>query len=247
MAETGQWPASTERTFPSLAKQRVALQTVEAIKEMIRRGELGPHQALPPERELARALDISRPTLREAIGALTAMNILESHHGDGTFVTGLTPQLLAAPISFLLQVDEGNVEYLLDIRRGLETEAARLAATRISAVELSQLDHLARQAGELAGDPRGFAAADLGFHQAIVAAAHNPLYANLYESVVSLSRDQLARAEPDRAARQQAAADHQAIARALGRRAPKAAAEAMLAHLGHREQARGRAIGKEGG
>jgi GntR family transcriptional repressor for pyruvate dehydrogenase complex len=204
------------RTFQSLAKQRVALQTVDAIKEMIRAGELGPHQALPPERELARALDISRPTLREAIGALTAMNILESHHGDGTFVTSLTPQLLSEPISFLLQVDASNARYLADVVASLEAGAARLAAARITPDELDRLEMLASRPGESAG-------AD--FHRALVATAHNPIYQDLHASVVLLA------GAADGAPGRQTIEQHQAIVTALRRHAPQDAAELMLAHL----------------
>jgi GntR family transcriptional repressor for pyruvate dehydrogenase complex len=214
----------TGRTFQSLAKQRVALQTVDAIKEMIRRGELGPHQALPPERELARALDISRPTLREAIGALAAMNILESHHGDGTFVTSLTPQLLSEPISFLLQVDPSNAAHLADIVASLEIEAARLAATRITADELDRLDTLAGQRTR---------EADGDFHEAVVAAAHNPVYQDLHASVVRLAHtgEVTHRQTPLRTSE-----EHGAIVRALRRRASQDAAAAMLAHLQHDDQ-----------
>jgi GntR family transcriptional repressor for pyruvate dehydrogenase complex len=206
----------TIRTFQSLAKQRVALQTVDAIKEMIRCGELGPHQALPPERELARALDISRPTLREAIGALTAMNILESHHGDGTFVTSLTPQLLSEPISFLLQVDASSARYLADVVESLEVGAARLAAARITADELDRLELLASQPGESAG-------AD--FHRLVVAAAHNPIYQDLHASVVLLA--DAADAAPGRPTVEQ----HEQIVSALRRHAPQEAAALMRQHL----------------
>jgi GntR family transcriptional repressor for pyruvate dehydrogenase complex len=206
------------RTFQSLAKQRVALQTVDAIKEMIRAGELGPHQALPPERELARALDISRPTLREAIGALTAMNILESHHGDGTFVTSLTPQLLSEPISFLLQVDASSVRYLADVVASLEVGAARLAAARATADELDRLETLASEPGESAG-------AD--FHRAVVAAAHNPIYQDLHASVVLLA------SPADVGPGPQTIVQHEEIVRALRRHAPRDAGELMLEHLRH--------------
>ena len=218
MATTEPHGGAASRTFQSLAKQRVALQTVDAIKEMIRTGELGPRQALPPERELARALDISRPTLREAIGALTAMNILESHHGDGTFVTSLTPQLLSEPISFLLQVDASSAGYLADVVASLEAGAAGLAAVRITADELDQLELLARQ-------PGNSAAAE--FHNAVVASAHNPIYQDLHTSVVTLA------GTADVAPGGQTIEQHQEIVSTLRRRAPQDAAELMLEHLRH--------------
>ena len=70
------------------------------------RGELRAGQRLPAERDLAVQLALSRPSLREAIRALIALNILESRHGEGTFVSSLDPELLSEPIDFVLQVND---------------------------------------------------------------------------------------------------------------------------------------------
>jgi DNA-binding FadR family transcriptional regulator len=231
----------TSRTFASLPKRGVAMQTVEAIKQMIVRGQLRPAQALPAERELASALNISRPTLREAIGALTAMNILESRHGDGTFVTNLTPLLLSEPISFLLQVDQESRTYLFEVRGMLEADASGLAAERISRSELKDLHALVAQGAVAIGDDAEFARLDDAFHAGIVDAARNPLFRSLYDSVVALSvQGQLsfARSTSDRV---QAHEDHQAILKAIGRGSPAAARRAMLVHIAHIEEAIGSA------
>jgi GntR family transcriptional repressor for pyruvate dehydrogenase complex len=211
----------------------VALQTVEAIKDMIRLGQLRPEQALPPERELASALSISRPTLREAIGALTAMNILESRHGDGTFVTSLSPQLLSEPIAFLLQLDEGHLDQLLEVRKTLEADAAQLAAERISEQELGRLQELLEKLDGCLGDADAFAQLDFDLHAVIIAAVHNPLYSSLCESIAELSLEGRRRTARDPALREVSHQDHRAIVRAIARRAPAAARKAMLEHLAH--------------
>jgi len=71
----------------TIEKNTVGTKAIESIKQLIITGALKPGGALPAERDLAAMLGISRPTLREVISALCAMNVLESRHGAGTFVT----------------------------------------------------------------------------------------------------------------------------------------------------------------
>ena len=97
------------REFPTLKRTSVSLEAAEAIKALIVSGELGSGDALPPERNLAAMLGISRPSVREALRVLTAMNVVEPRHGGGTYVTSLDPTLLAQPINFLLQVEPAHV------------------------------------------------------------------------------------------------------------------------------------------
>src|SRR5690242_3473316 len=80
--------------FPVIRRTAVAKEAIDTIKELIVAGEVSPGQRLPAERELAARLGVSRPSLREAIRALIALNILESRHGEGTFVSSLHPEIL---------------------------------------------------------------------------------------------------------------------------------------------------------
>ena len=119
-------------SFSTLEKTSIGLQAADAIKALIVSGELKPGDTLPPERKLAGMLGISRPTLREAIRVLSALNVVEPRHGGGTYVTSLDPRQLAQPINFLLQVDRMAFRHLLEVRQVLEVGAARLAAPRIT-------------------------------------------------------------------------------------------------------------------
>src|SRR5436190_20889601 len=121
--------------FKTLRRDAVADQAIETIKEMIVRGDVRAGQRLPPERELAAQLGVSRPSLREAIRALIALNILDSRHGDGTFVSSLEPDLLIKPIDFVLQVNDGGMDALFEARRELEAGIAALAAERATDLE----------------------------------------------------------------------------------------------------------------
>lgn len=238
--------AATPPTFPALRKQRIAMQTVDAIKEMIRSGELVAGQALPPERELAEALGISRPTLREAIGALTAMNIVESRHGEGTFVTSLSPSLLTEPIAFLLLVDDASLLHLMEVRRALEGEAAARAAEVIDQRGLERIGELVGSAAAVVDEASEFAALDFALHTAIVEAVGNPILVSLYDGIARLLLESRRRTATDAAMRTLAQEDHRRILRALSRHSPSAARRVMLDHLGHVEKALGRSLGEGG-
>lgn len=217
--------------FPTIQKSSVGNQALEAIKSMIVSGQLKPGQALPAERELAAMLGISRPSLREAIRALSSMNVLEVRHGGGTFVSSLEPRLLTAPISFLLQIDDAALAYLFEVRKVIEVGAARLAAPRIAEGELAELDHLVEAAHRVIDDPTEYLRLDFEIHSGIVAAVRNPLYTALYDSIAQLSLESRRRTAGSATTRGQAHKDHVALMNALHDRDPDAAAETMKRHI----------------
>src|ERR1700733_6481431 len=117
-------------------------EVINNIKQMILDAELAPLQRLPSEHDLAEALGVSRPTVREAVRGLMTLNIVGGRHGDGTYVTSLEPALLAAPIDFLLRVDEGGLAALTDARQALEAGIAELAAARATSDGIGKLQEL---------------------------------------------------------------------------------------------------------
>src|SRR5271169_2791035 len=155
---------SAAPSFSALEKTSIGLQAADAIKALIVSGELKPGDTLPPERELAGMLGISRPSLREAIRVLSALNVVEPRHGGGTYITSLDPRQLAQPINFLLQVDRMAFRHLLEVRQVLEVGAARLAAPRISADQLEALADLTEQAERVTGRPGQFLQLDFDIH-----------------------------------------------------------------------------------
>lgn len=217
--------------FPTMRRNSIALQTVDAIKDMILSGELRRGQLLPSERDFAQALGISRPTLRQAIGALTAMNILESRHGDGTFVTDLSTDRLMAPIDFALQVDPAGITQLFQVRQILEVEAAKLAARTITDGELDAVRRLLAEAERVLDRPAAFADADFRIHRAIARATGNPLYAGICESIGALSMTSRALTAQVDSTRHAAHEHHVAIVEALADHDAIRAGAAMAEHL----------------
>ena len=144
-------------------------EAIEKIKAMIVSGTLRAGDRLPREADLAAELGLSRSSLREAVKALSLMNILDVRRGDGTYVTSLQPPLLLEALSFIVDFHrDGTVLEFLEVRRILEPEAAAMAAERISPAEVAGLHELLDSLGP---DPEveDLVANDLEFHRRISA------------------------------------------------------------------------------
>jgi GntR family transcriptional repressor for pyruvate dehydrogenase complex len=225
-----------EPQFDVVQRSQVPTEAMEIIKRMILRGELVAGQKLPPERQLALQLGVSRPSLREAISALIALNILESRHGHGTFVTSLDPELLIEPIDFVLHVNEDNLKSLFEARRALEAGAAALAAQRAGDIELARMEEHVKRDPTMVGDPEAFLQHDVQFHDMIRRASHSPILSSLLGSIAALSIESRRRTGQQIAARQRSVSDHRAMVRALKARDARAAYQAMIDHLSHVEE-----------
>ncbi len=107
-------------------------EAIDKIKQMIVSGRVRPGEKLPREADLAAELGLSRNSLREAVKALSLINVLDVRQGDGTYATSLAPSLLLEALSFIVDFhrDDTVLEFL-EIRRILEPAATALAAVRM--------------------------------------------------------------------------------------------------------------------
>src|SRR5271156_5855627 len=118
-------------------------EAIEKIKGMIPSGALRAGDRLPREADLAAELGLSRSSLREAVRALSLVNILDVRRGDGTYVTSLEPRLLLEALSFIVDFHrDDTVLELLQVRRILEPAATAMAAERITEAETDGLRKL---------------------------------------------------------------------------------------------------------
>jgi DNA-binding FadR family transcriptional regulator len=220
---------------PSISQTDVV---VQGIKEMITSGRLGPGSRLPIEKDLAAALSVSRGSLREGVRALAIMGILETRQGDGTYVTSLSADRLLAPMEFMIDLqDAAGVAHVQNVRRVLESEAAALAASRMSGPELDEAEAILDTAGQLiaAGDTPDHEAileSDLDFHRVIAKASGNPALEGLIEAMASRTvRGRLWRAMEVQGAVQRTHAEHLAILAALRAGSTEGARIRMANHL----------------
>jgi GntR family transcriptional repressor for pyruvate dehydrogenase complex len=210
-------------------------QVITFVRDLIARGELRPGDRLPAERDLALQLRVSRPTIRAGLRALSAMGVIQSRHGSGTYIPDGPPTLGSEPLRFLAALHGFSREEMYETRRVLEVSAAGLAAERASA------EHVAAIAEEVASlfasieDPQEFLVHDIRFHRAVAAASGNPILASLVEMVSALyyerRRDTASRAS-DRNLRD--AADlHRSIYQAVRTHDVERARAIMNQHLLH--------------
>jgi GntR family transcriptional regulator, transcriptional repressor for pyruvate dehydrogenase complex len=215
----------------ALPRRRATFEAIEAIQDQIRRGNLRPGECLPSERELSEALGVSRPTVREAVQALAAMNILDVRHGSGTFVASLNIGEVLMPLRFALELTMPAFDHLFEVRVQLEPLAAELAAKRATKEQLRGIQAALTRLNKRGHTTEERVDLDIALHSQIVAASQNDLLITLIGSLEVLARRsrQLTIAVPGVAAR--ARKEHGEIVDAIVARQPAVAREAMSAHL----------------
>ena len=135
------------RSTPRRLPMSVTTMAIDNIREMIADGRLKPGDRLPPEHALAEQLGVSRGSLREAVRALSQLNVLVVRRGDGTYVRSLEPSdLLSGLVHAIELVPAHGLDEVLEVRRLLLPPAAALAAQRVTAKQLDELRRLPRGA-----------------------------------------------------------------------------------------------------
>jgi GntR family transcriptional regulator, transcriptional repressor for pyruvate dehydrogenase complex len=200
----------------------------EALKQRIQSGEWLPGERLPSIARLAKELNVSTTSVREALRSIESIGLVKLEHGRGVFVTGARARDLAGHFQ---NVSTGLLVALAETRRILEPELAALAAERGAVEELAQIEWLAQQMDEEARQGVDFVEPDVQFHRCIAQAARNPILARMMESVndLLLESRKLTSQEPGMTAR--AVRYHLLIADALRSRNAPQARLLMLAHM----------------
>lgn len=207
-------------------------EAIEKIKAMIVSGELGPGDRLPPEKELAERLGLSRNSMREAVKALEVIRVLDVRRGDGTYVTSLEPHLLLEAISFVVDMhDDDSLLELFAVRRMLESQATGLAATHgddeAIATLQAEIDGI-----DAAVSIDDLVAHDIRFHREIVQMTGNGYLASLIDSLSSQTiRARVWRGLTERGAVERTLSEHRAIADAIAQHDPALATSLATAHI----------------
>lgn len=171
---------------PALAEEVTA-----KLRAMIQSGEWTLNEKIPAEPWLMASLGVSRGTLREAIKALAHGGMLEVLRGDGTYVRATSEISGAAQRMY----KEHTQEHIVEVRLGLDTQAARLAVRHATAEDIAAMRALLqlRRDAWQAGDYPAWARADWEFHERVAQASGNPLLHQLYVSFGGVFHDDLLR------------------------------------------------------
>lgn len=211
-----------------LSRPRLYEQIVEQLVDHIQEAGLVPGDRLPPERELAARLGVSRASLAQALVALEVLGVISVRHGDGALVeqTAVDRQVVTA-----LRDHRNRLPDIIEARTALEVHLATLAAVRRTDEDLRAIDEALRtMAADVGAGGRGVEGDEL-FHAAITAAGHSALLARLMGEISELIRETRLESltQPGRPAT--SLAGHRRIADAVRARDPEAAAQAMRDHI----------------
>jgi GntR family transcriptional repressor for pyruvate dehydrogenase complex len=218
---------SPERVPLPSARDRV----VSHLRSLIASGGLRPGDRLPGERELARDMGVSRPSVRSGLRALAAMGVITSRRGAGTFVTAGPPVLGSEPLSLLAALHGFTPDEMFEARRILEVGVAGLAAEHATDEQLAVLADEVSEMFAALDDPLAFLIHDVRFHRSIAGGCGNRVLSAIVAMVAALvyeERQATAQRSPER---RESAEQHRRIYRAIKARNPAAAREAMADHL----------------
>jgi GntR family transcriptional repressor for pyruvate dehydrogenase complex len=216
--------------FPKpLQRTRLYEQVAEQISDWIAENGLREGDRLPPERELAARLGVSRATLSQALVALEVVGVVAVRHGDGTV---LTDAVGSAKITDAIRAHADRLPEIIEARDALETKLAALAAVRRTAEDLSRirsaLDDMER---DIESGGRGVDG-DERFHGAVTAAAHSPLLAQMMDTISELIRETRIESLSQPGRPRDSLAGHRRIADAIEAGDIAVAASAMHDHVG---------------
>ena len=173
------------------ARLPVAENVSQQIERLVVDGVLKVGQPLPSERRLCDKLGVSRTALREGLGLLRARGIIETRHGQGSFVARLAAPAAENPLLHLFSSQPRTLYDLLEVRALLEGEAARLAALRATTADLVLIGRRYDELCAACQDPATLPAEtharlDHAFHLAISEASHNPVLVHTLQSLNEL-------------------------------------------------------------
>ncbi len=212
--------------------KRISDLVFEQLRDLIFKGRIKPGEQLMTERELAENLNVSRPTVREAINRLVTLRLLEHRQGQGTFVVSPSAEKNSLGVP---QDQDVNLADLLEVRLGLECNAVMMAARRATEEDIRDLEKSLRdmesqiEAGGLGSN------ADVAFHMAIAYATKNMVQIHIMKSFYDLlfygikSSLQYLYTEP--ATLEIITRHHNNIFNAIRDRNPDAAYSAMRKHI----------------
>ncbi len=229
--------------FKKVDPPRVSASITTQIESLILKGILRPGERLPSERDLAAQLDVSRPSLREALAELEHAGLIVTRPGSGAYVAEVLGSVFAPALVDLFSSHEAALFDYLSFRKDMEGLAAERAARAGSDTDLKVIGtifakmeaaHEARAAKEEAG-------LDADFHMAIVEASHNVVMLHMMRAMYEMLRQGVFYNRQALFSMQTTRAElldqHRAINEALQARDGARARAAVEAHLGYIEAA----------
>jgi len=222
--------------FKEITPVRLYESAIEQIMDLVKRSELKPGDKLPPERELAEKLSISRNSLREAFRVLESRSLIKSKAGGGRYIREIRKNGHNNAENIILSLEKSSILELLEAREMFEVKIAEITAQRATPEDIKLIEEaLNKMNGEEELKDKK-TESDTEFHLAIAGASHNFVFVNIIKLHLDLLKEtrektqQIPRRREERW-REERWREHQAILQAIKERDSKKAGEAMLKHL----------------
>src|SRR5690554_6426529 len=218
-----------------IKNSRVYEQVIDQIKELIYTGQIKRGDKLPSERKLKEQLDVSRASIREAFSALEMIGLIESRPGEGTFIKTSPDKNVLEPLSIVLMLEENNIQDLIELRKLLEVNSAKLAAMRRNQEELQEMEKQIKKLADSSCFEEKSVRADENFHFAIARAGQNKVLYFIMVSISELINYQIYNIRTKLVSKERAIKtfleQHRLIYEAIKIKDSEQAAEAMAKHL----------------
>lgn len=204
--------------------EKLSNKILQQITEQIKDGTLKPGDKLPPERQMAEMMNVSRPALKQTISILEGMGIVESRQGDGNYILPYQNKLFN-PLILSFYAAHGNMDNILEIRYILEVQSVKIAARKRTEEQIRGME-------EILGRMKSFKDLEerirlnAEFHLAIIKISGNPLLINFYESIEELIGQQIATTDGTHFY-----SSHKEILDWIKEKRPDMAAKSMFHHL----------------
>lgn len=225
--------------FKKIEHKKKSVYVAEQIIEVIGQGRFSIGDRLPPERELAEQMGVSRPLVREALSALHIVGIVESRAGDGTYVLRIISNFEEAYSAYSMLEESDSLYDAFEARRVLEEGIVALACAKATGEDIEALESAQRHM-DRAAHSKNFEAFNLAnqrFHLQLAKAVHNPLLTDALEPLLQVLHQRFPQKlresfyQGDRQRFLETAVIHQRIFTAVASRNPQQAVEAMRHHF----------------
>jgi GntR family transcriptional repressor for pyruvate dehydrogenase complex len=229
--------------FEPIQQEKLSHGVIRQIEGLILRGILRPGERLPSERELSERMNVSRPSLREALSDLQERALLTSKAGAGVYVADVLGSAFAPALVKLFATHDQAVFDYISFRRDMEGLAAERAARLASETDLKVIDAIFQkmEVAHQKRNPADEAHLDADFHLSIIEASHNVIMLHMMRSMYELLREGVFYNRTimfkQRTTRDMLLDQHGQINAALQARDPDGARKAVEAHLNFVEAA----------
>ena len=218
--------------FREITPVRLYESVIEQIMNLIKNNKLKPGDKLPPERELAEKLSISRGSLREAFRVLESRGLIKSKPGGGRYIREIRKNGHNSTENIILSLEKSSILELLEAREMFEVKIAEITVQRATPEDIELIEKALNKMNEKEGlkDDKK-TESDTEFHLAIARASHNFVFVNIIKLHLDLLKDTREKTQQIPGRREKRWREHQAILQAIKEHDSKKAGEAMLKHL----------------